>query len=107
MIEEIIVKILKLKEAENRSSELAEISKREYFESLTRQRSAKFECDKEQFALGKLISGLKTNIVCEVNGKTYCVHYNKKYERAFVVEAISPKEADIKLSVNKLGGSVK
>jgi hypothetical protein len=52
--------------------------------------------------LGKLIQGLASNVVLEINGKQYCLFYNIKNNRASIVPALSVKEAEIAISVNKL-----
>ncbi len=52
--------------------------------------------------LGKLMAPLGKNIVLDVNGKTYCVSYSRKGEVAFIYEAITPREADTQLAINKM-----
>jgi hypothetical protein len=38
----------------------------------------------------------------EVNNKVYCVFYNRKYGTAGVLEAVSVKDAELKLCINKM-----
>jgi len=56
--------------------------------------------------LGELLAPLKENILYEKDGKKYCIAHNKN-NIAFIILTVSPKEAEIKLSLIKLGAEQK
>ena len=63
---------------------------------------AKHELVNDKANLGKIIAPISQNIIMEVNNKIYCIFYNRKYGTAGILEAISAKDAELTLCVNKM-----
>jgi len=114
MIEQAVKKILALqkesRDCEDKVTKAQEEvikAREEHGKVLRQKRTALWEVCRVQDELGKLIVPLQKNIVVEAGGKQYCVYYNKKYETAVITEMISAKEAEVRLSINKLEGATK
>jgi len=56
----------------------------------------------EKNNLGQAISPISQNIIVEINNKLYCAFFNRKYNTGGVIEAISAKDAELKLCINKM-----
>jgi hypothetical protein len=63
---------------------------------------ARNELANDKANLGKIIAPISQNIIMEVNNKVYCVFYNRKYGTAGVLEAVSVKDAELQLCINKM-----
>jgi hypothetical protein len=63
---------------------------------------AKQEIASDKLNLGRIIAPITQNIIMEINNKIYCVFFNRKYGTAGIIEAVSAKDAEIKLCINKM-----
>ena len=102
MIEERIKELIRGMEEQNKLERITHESMRTYAEAQHKFLEKRQENFEKRTELGKMMSTLGKNIVLNTDGKTYCVSYSRKGGVAFIYEAITPKEADIAISVNKL-----
>lgn len=104
MIEEKVAKIIEFQDAINKINlSISECDTKR--QSLMGERFRVLnDLNNEKASLGLSIAPISQNIIVEVNNKLYCAFYNRKFNTGGVIEAISAKDAEIKLTVNKLRG---
>jgi hypothetical protein len=102
VIEERVKDIFASQDAEKKiKDELDGIEKKrnEVFSALMTQRGMT-ACKKEN--LGKIIAPLTKNIIVQIDGKIYCVFFNRKYGTASILEGLSVKDAETQIAINKM-----
>ena len=97
-VKEIITKQEALNEIEKKIAEY-DMGKQAL---LSKHFKARNELNNDKLNLGKIIAPISQNIIMEINNKIYCVFFNRKYGTAGITEAISPKDAEIKLCIEKM-----